>query len=250
MTEKNLFTSLNNTEVLNAVRERPEFPETVTSFLGRLFLLHGVPFHYLLPDEKLLEPESLKFFYVDREWIAALIDGTLSIGLDEDTAGYLNKAMVVMSANYIKEAREIRTQARPETDIPITVTAPPDSQGFTGFLLRSRLLAGWPGIQIRAFKGEKQLPILRLDRVDRVDPVVLFGLVDGELDKLDITQPPEGLHFQMPKDTNTTIWRNLKSDGVLDVLKLRQSLTLSGGPAEFASKMIAEPLRGVFTFEA
>jgi hypothetical protein len=251
-----LFDKLNTIDVLNNVRELPPIPETVTSFLGRLFLLHGVPFHYLLPNEKLLEPESLKFFYIDREWVAALINGALSVGHEEVTKDYLEKAM----SNYLAEARQIRERARPETGIATetgNAREAAGSQRFTGFLLRSRLLAGWPGIQIRAFQGDQQLPILRLDRVDRVDPPVLFGLVDGELDKLDITQPPEGLHFKLPQKAND-IWRDQAGGGVLgvlDVKKLRKALQLGdelgdGGGAEFAKKIIAQQLRGVFKLEA
>ncbi len=98
---------------------------------------------------------------------------------------------------------------------------------------------------------------MRLDRVDRVDPPVLFGLVDGELDKLDITQPPEGLHFKLPQKAND-IWRDQAGGGVLgvlDVKKLRKALQLGdelgdGGGAEFAKKIIAQQLRGVFKLEA
>jgi hypothetical protein len=245
-----LFDKLKENAVLNEVRALPPIPETVTSFLGRLFLLHGVPFHYLFPDEKLLEPETLKFFYIDREWIAALINGALSVGHEEVTRDYQNKAMAVKP--YIDEAREIRKRARPETAIATEAgirSENPESQRFTGFLLRSRLLAGWEGIQIRAFQNKRQLPILRLDRVDRVEPVLLFGLVDGELDELDITQPPEGLHFELQQSNNGTIWRD-QADGVLDLLGLRNSLGLNvSGGAEFAKSMLAQQLRGVFTLE-
>ena len=43
-------------------------------------MLEGIPFHYLVPDERLLPPESLKFFVVDPAWLAALRDGAFSIG--------------------------------------------------------------------------------------------------------------------------------------------------------------------------
>jgi hypothetical protein len=259
-----LFNKLNDQSVLNAVRAPPPIPDTVTSFLGRLFLLHGVPFHYLLPHEKLLEPESLKFFYIDREWVAALINGALSVGHEEVTKDYLEKAMTTEPA-YIKEACQIRKRARPETEISTGNENEPEdapkSQRYTGFVLRSRLLAGWPGIEIRAFQGERQLRILRLNRVDRVDPVVLFGLVDGELNKLDIAQPPEGLHFtlegtpeaELSESANKkSIWRGqAEESGVLDVRNLREALQLhDGGGAEFAKKIIAQQLRGVFELKA
>ena len=49
--------------------------------LDRLLrLLEQVPFCYLVPDSLLLPPESIRFFYVDRNWTDALIQGALSVG--------------------------------------------------------------------------------------------------------------------------------------------------------------------------
>ena len=49
-------------------------------FLARLRLLHGVPFTYLVPDAELLPIESIRFFYIDRAWTDALVQGALSVG--------------------------------------------------------------------------------------------------------------------------------------------------------------------------
>jgi len=48
--------------------------------LARLRLLESVPFAYLVPDSLLLPPESIRFFYVDRNWTDALVEGALSVG--------------------------------------------------------------------------------------------------------------------------------------------------------------------------
>src|SRR5207302_7944381 len=50
-------------------------------WLGRLKLLYGVPFVHLVPDARMLPPESVRFFYLDAAWIAAMTEGSLSIGL-------------------------------------------------------------------------------------------------------------------------------------------------------------------------
>ncbi len=55
-------------------------PAELRHFLARLRLLHGVPFSYLVPDENLLPVESIRFFYVDRAWTDALVQGALSVG--------------------------------------------------------------------------------------------------------------------------------------------------------------------------
>src|SRR5437660_137777 len=43
-------------------------PEYLTQWLGRLRLLYGVPFTNLVPHSMLLPKESIRFFYVDRNW--------------------------------------------------------------------------------------------------------------------------------------------------------------------------------------
>ena len=57
-----------------------EPPPEVTRFCARAVLLYGVPFHYLVPDERMLPPESIRFFYLDPGWIATLIQGATSVG--------------------------------------------------------------------------------------------------------------------------------------------------------------------------
>ena len=38
------------------------------------------PFHYLVPDERILPAESIRLFQVDPIWIECLVDGAFSIG--------------------------------------------------------------------------------------------------------------------------------------------------------------------------
>ena len=52
----------------------------MTRFCARAVLLYGVPFHYLVPDERMMPPESIRFFHVDPGWIATLIQGATSVG--------------------------------------------------------------------------------------------------------------------------------------------------------------------------
>ena len=79
-----------------AAREKavrpPEPPATVTAFLGRLTLLHGVPFPYLVPDARLLPAESLKIFLIDPRWLDALVGGALGVGRGGTTRLLLDKA--------------------------------------------------------------------------------------------------------------------------------------------------------------
>ena len=57
-----------------------DVPADLGAWLGRLVLLYGVPFSYVIPDEGMLAPESLRFFFVDPIWIQHLVQGACSIG--------------------------------------------------------------------------------------------------------------------------------------------------------------------------
>ncbi len=64
----------------SAEGEQLPFPEDLNAFLSQLQLLINVPVNYLIPDIKMLPPESMRFFYYDQNWIDALLDGAYSIG--------------------------------------------------------------------------------------------------------------------------------------------------------------------------
>ncbi|KAL0471217.1 hypothetical protein QR685DRAFT_525808 [Neurospora intermedia] len=52
----------------------------VLRFVSDLYHLINVPSRYLLPGQSMLPRESLRFFFVDGNWIDALVDGALSVG--------------------------------------------------------------------------------------------------------------------------------------------------------------------------
>ena len=51
----------------------------MSAWLAGLQTLAGVPFAYLVPDARMLPPESIRFFAVDPNWTTALTDGALSL---------------------------------------------------------------------------------------------------------------------------------------------------------------------------
>ncbi len=57
-----------------------DLPQPVSSWFESLRKLEGVPFNYLVPDERMLPAESIRFFRVDQSWLNCLADGALSIG--------------------------------------------------------------------------------------------------------------------------------------------------------------------------
>jgi hypothetical protein len=242
---QNLFQQLAEVRIPDRVFEAPRAPETVTSFLGRLTLLHGVPFAYLVAHERLLPPESLKFFSIDPQWINALLGGAVSVGRPQTVGFLLNKAM---AGNFgvLKEARTRRFRDRGlEPPKHINYDAP--SYEFSGFLLRSRILEGWPGLEVRAFRvgGDRNVPTdeLAMLRLDRVAADTLFAVVDGQIGILELTQPPEGLHFEVEQPPKLR-------DKLSRVLNVKE-LTAANGSAQFADRGLekGEPVRVLFNLE-
>ncbi|MGH7121737.1 MAG: hypothetical protein ACREFP_22560 [Acetobacteraceae bacterium] len=254
---KDLFAALHETKTRNDILDgaMPALPEDARTWLGRLTLLYGVPFQYLVPDEKMLQAESLRFFYVDPLWMEALFDGALSIGRPEDVRRLLNKAMAGTYANdLIKEARKIRPQQQAGADGTATELAERPIEGafeFSGFLLRSEIVAGWRGLAVSGYAGPrgrgsgKPLATLRLERLARD---ILFGLFEGHLQSLEIVQPPEGLHFELPVKSPATSPSFTDERRVFGVGACRSSQSPEpDNSAAFAVSLLASPARYTFS---
>ena len=56
----------------------PKLPQVVTDWFESLRKLEPVPFRYLVPDERMLPVESIRFFEIDSHWIDCLVDGAFS----------------------------------------------------------------------------------------------------------------------------------------------------------------------------
>jgi hypothetical protein len=172
-------------------------PDEIRRWLGRLFLLHGVPLPYLVPDGRLLEPESLRVFYLDTGWVGALLDGALSLGRSPEARLFLDKAM---AGNFLGAVLDDSGVDREKTFDDLQVPPPsPEERArpivghVTGFLLRSELVSGWRGWKIvgRDAAGRP----LRALRRDRLAGDVLLCIFSGHLRELVITQGPHGLHL-------------------------------------------------------
>ncbi len=67
-----------------------------------------------------------------------------------------------------------------------------------GFLLRSALVSGWPGMEIEVYDaGESKMEILRLDHLGSG---VVLGLASGELHHVVLKEPREGIRFGVDDD--------------------------------------------------
>jgi hypothetical protein len=179
-------------------------PEEVRAFLARLRLLEGVPFSHLVPDAALLPVESIRFFYVDREWTDALVEGALSVGTITTTDREQLQASYADIRDEVDAAeRRVRTASAGDGNAAANT--------ITGFLLRSAAVSGWPGLHVRAYRQEvpdnEVLPEsdprrMRLLRLERLAPAVLFGLVDGVPAIVHIEEPRQGIQFGVDLNSN------------------------------------------------
>jgi hypothetical protein len=183
-------------------------PTEVREFLARLRLLEGVPFSHLIADAELLPPESIRFFYVDREWTDALVEGALSVGtittLDREQ---LQAVYAAIRGDVDAQERRVRAEEPGAIGSGAANT-------ITGFLLRSAAVSGWPGLHVRAYREEVPdaaiLPDtdprrLSLLRVERLAPAVLLVLFDGVPRLVHVEEPRQGIQFGVDLVDGTTI---------------------------------------------
>jgi hypothetical protein len=174
------------TTSITTVREEAE--EKVVDWLGRLRLLQGVPFEYLVPDEGLLRPETIRFFYVDRNWTDAAVDGAIAAGTVPGRDRREVQADHLALRGLVDDAERAQWVDPPATS---TFAGP-----ITGFLLRSRAVSGWPGLHVHAFAGVKKLRReLRVLRIERLAPAVLLAMFEGVPDRVEIEEPRSGIQF-------------------------------------------------------
>jgi hypothetical protein len=163
-------------------------PPEVTQFLARAVLLYGVPFDYLVPDERMLPPESIRFFYLDPGWIDTLVQGAAGVGRPGGTDTVLDERL---RFDALKRAvADVRESGPASQNEPTVEEA---NWPLTGFLMRSELVDGWQGVEMRAYgrDGGELAPL----RIDRLAPDVMLCIFNGEVLRLTVKQPPEGLHF-------------------------------------------------------
>lgn len=189
----------------------PELPETLGEGLAQMALLYGVPFNNLVAHPALLPTESIRFFYVDKNWLDSLIDGAFSIGTQTSTdTAYYQAMQPVVQRSVNRAVLQIRPQLRGETVDSTALAATPIGT-MTGFLLRSQVVSGWPGLETKAYTGtEGNLTEMDALRLERLAPDVLLALFPDVPTEIHLSEPPEGIGFGTDDDGQVSL-RNLSS---------------------------------------
>lgn len=212
----------------------PSLPDDLAAWLGRLALLNGVPFNYLVPDERMLPPESIRFFYLDQNWVSALCDGAFSIGrnLTDDTSSALLNLDTAVLPGALKKTGQSSTLVRSKL---LGTDPPPLPILITGFLLRSSIVLDYPSLGVNAYpkggtpddKTPDMLDILRLEQLGPQSDT-LICLIAGDAWRIDIHEAPQALHYGIDCfDDNCQV----KTKPVLAVKNLHTfTITTSTGP--------------------
>ena len=207
-----------------------ELPPYLASFLAHLRLLIGVPFEYLVPDARLLPPESIRFFYLDRSWTDRLIDGVIAVGKlgtrDQSHHQEQNPALASRLDGLEKYVRDLQ---RSLLDYKGARNAEVGQAGtVTGFLLRSAAVAGWPHMEVRAFDRilpeqpdltspeveQARVPLLRLERLS---PSVLIAIFDGIPKLVWCEEPHHGVQFGVKIEAGRAVLFDRSNVGVSDI---------------------------------
>lgn len=147
----------------------------IRAFLTDLQHLRGVPLSYMVPYPAMLPPETLCFFYIDPNWMAALYQGALSL------AGF------------------------PSTLMPSLPS--PSTQGTGvpcfGFLLNSQIVSHFPN-SIYTATGANSRATVAPCRLETINATTLIGLYDEPLISLNVSQPLEGFQLGFLDFTENT----------------------------------------------
>jgi len=173
-----------------------DIPTAIANWFQDLELLKNVPFNYLVPDARLLPPESLRFFWVDSYWVDCLQDGAFSVG------------------RVTKEDLRLDVISR---SLPRSKTQ--SDKTITGFLLNSEVVSGWPGLEIEGYvtpvtgndfvAPENKLTILRRDLLS---DNILLCFFAGEVKTLDLSLKASSVNCGVdPIKKGTKITKGLRN---------------------------------------
>jgi hypothetical protein len=235
--------------VEDGIRPDGVVPAEIVRFLAQLRLLQGVPFNYLIPDAELIPAETIRFFYLDRNATDALVQGALSVG----TVNAADRAQLAQLYEVVR--KEVDSAERlvrmKDADAPAV-----DAQGrpigvggqISGFVLRSRIVSGWPGLHVRAYStdthpDDKTIPEMdtspdrvRLLRMERLAPAVLLVLFDGVPAVVHIEEPRSGIQFGVRLDANASPTQQTA------VVTLRDVKHPNDGPLKVGNKPTTVPV--------
>lgn len=164
--------------------------QPAAAWLAKLWLLYPIPYDTLVPHKKLLPRESIRFFYIDENWLKAGYDGAVSLGMDCSRQAHFNRMMEeLMRVSVEEEMLQYRASLYGEEHVGKR------TESMSGFLIHSSLVDGWPTLEITARDKEGQA--LALLRMERLSPFVMLGIFDGIAVEIACMEPKETLQMKV-----------------------------------------------------
>ena len=168
------------------------------------------PFSYLVPDADLLPPESIRFFYLDRDWTDALVQGALSVGTI--THDRPRPARGGLPAHPRRGRRDrahdppARRRGAPRRRRRHDHRLPAALAGGVGLARRctcARTARDVAAPTTRSPPRPSPIPErMKLLRMERLAPAVLLVLFDGVPEVVHIEEPRQGIQFGVRLDTD------------------------------------------------
>jgi hypothetical protein len=162
----------------------------VSEWLVALRLLKPVPLHYLVPAGSFLPAESLRFFYLDENWLDAMTDGALSLGASWSSAQWFLQSNRGTLRQTLRAMMTITPRNASSASKAID-----DDMPMTGFLLRSSLLKKVPGLEVECLASGARTEKLNILRMDLIGEDLLLVLVLGKPEQIRFKLPREGMTF-------------------------------------------------------
>lgn len=199
----------------------PSAPDRIHQWLADLVLLSGVPFDYLVPDQTMLPPTSLRFFFIDENWVERLIDGALSVGGRTGLDDLITTSLSTTFRQPVADAVASTVRQKQLGVADEELEPEPLNWPLTGFVLRSVVADHWKGVVVENTSADNPNTSLSILRLDQPASGVVLGIFNGQLGSLTFKHPPETLHFGVTgQEHNPPTWtqelRSLDDGSVLD----------------------------------
>ncbi|MCE7996839.1 MAG: hypothetical protein HEP71_33065 [Roseivirga sp.] len=187
----------------------------IAEWLSDLMLLKPLPFECLVPDSRMLPPESIRFFYIDQNWLNAAVDGAVSLGQESSKTALFTELTRGMLQEAALQSLAISTDAS-EGVTPGATHTPPAI--MSGVLIRSALVTGWPNLVIKPKAATPADTTLKILRMECLSPSVLLCIFDGVPDNIEISQPSESLGFGVDDNGNVVLRDTITAGSLGDQL--------------------------------
>ncbi len=181
--------------------------QVITDWLARLDQLYGVPFEYLVPDYRMLPPESIRWAFLDPNWLARANDGALSVGRQSTFDALLDRQFEDEIASSVSLAVPLQRSKLRGVPLPQDVSV---GGTLAVLLIRSALVSGYPGLEVKATNSAGHaVQLVRMDHLAADVLLVIFAELPAEVE---LVEPAEGLHFGVREENGapTTLLRSLQ----------------------------------------